>query len=104
MDGSRNQRLQHPRGLDTTITTLSTEDLHNRTTLFQTFAHNVQIWMWSSVTPNSRGQYQTGWNHYLHFIDLFGTNIMMDRIPDEFTFMCTDQHWSFSLPETVFEI
>jgi len=58
--------------------------------------------MWSSVVPNSQGQYQIGWNHYLQYLVHFGTNILMTVIPTEFRVMQRDQQWSYSFPETVF--
>ena len=86
----------HPTGRNTQplppITSIISPQEFMRQTL-----HNARVFMFQSVQPSTRNSYWTGWNHWLKWVPLFGTNYTMSIIPPDFY---SDKDNTFSLPES----
>ena len=68
---------RHPLGISTTIQRIDSSSVPQ---FVQSSLAVAQVFCWNAVSESSRYTYQTGWEHWLRFTTLFGTDSVMEKI------------------------
>lgn len=75
-------RVQHPSG--NVFEAMPLPMAGDPLAILQAVTSNVRAYQWESVIESSRTTYRTGYNHFLDYVQLLGTDRFLQKIPEAF--------------------